>query len=116
MESLAQQNPAGRVDVALSRLIERLVQKSGNPILLLVHEGLRPDLDAFLNHHLGPQALPLPDPEVMRFMFEAAVRMRQQEIEREIQRQQAAQQQQQDQQRQAPQRPAPQEGVHARTG
>lgn len=70
------ENPAGRLDVAASRVIERLITKANLPVLSLLYEGLRSDLHDFLHRHLGPGAIPVPDPAVIRAMLEAAQRMR----------------------------------------
>lgn len=76
------ENPAGRLDVAASRLLERLVAKASLPVLTLLYQGLRPDLDDLLHRHLGPGAIPTPDPQTLRVMFDAAIKMRQEAANR----------------------------------
>ena len=79
MDLNAVENPAGRLDVAASRLLERLVGKANIPVLSLLYQGLRPDLDELLHRHLGPGAIPTPDPQVLKAMLDAAIKMRQEQ-------------------------------------
>lgn len=82
MPTLAEEGGLGRLDVVVSRFIERLVGRTNHPIVVLLHEGFKPELDGLLTRYLGPDAVPLPNPDVLKAMLQAGIRMRQAELER----------------------------------
>lgn len=54
---LDQQNPAGRVDVAIARVIREVaISQTENPIAQIVYKALWPELEAALQKNLGPDS------------------------------------------------------------
>lgn len=48
-------DPTGRVDVLLSRVLGEAVKQQRHPVAEALFEGLRPTLDAYLQHTVGPR-------------------------------------------------------------
>jgi len=56
MSRLDQEEPTGRIDVAIARVLRSLVSSDVSPLIQTCYKVVRPDLEKLLSRHLGPKS------------------------------------------------------------